>query len=420
MKAITDKNKAWLWIIYIIYPLAPFIIAIKNYSVKKYRIFIYVFFLFYGYTFLPIPNSDGSRYKENYEMTDEYSFNSYCDDISNVLNGNSEHTDFYHLTIYYLAKSISSDSRVYFLIAASVYFYVLLKLLATIWTLVTNRNTKYFISFFIGCCFIYNISSGINGIRFPLAFMVYSFGALKLISTKEKKYLFIAFLSILIHFAFVYSFLFLILIFLFNFSIKPWKLYFLLILVISFSFLFSSFIESQLGTLGATAETKYAGYTGEGYVERRLDEKESLNWYVFINLYSTYFFAAISLFCTKLRIFKIKFDSLANQLYVFSAIMLIHAVLSGSVVDIETNRYNLIFVFFELIFLFYLSSNNTGNRFLTFLNHVYIPILILNILIKIRTDLYSINIIVFLGNFIVSVFFKESISFQDYLLNFFN
>jgi len=417
MKAITDKNKAWLWIIYIIYPLVPFIIAIKNYSIRKYRIFIYVFFLFYGYTFLPIPNSDGSRYKKIFEATDEYSFNSYCKDISYVLNGNSEHTDFYHLTIHYLAKSISTDSRVYFLIAASVYFFVFLKLLSTIWALVTIRNGKYLISFFIGCCFVYTLSAGINGIRFPLAFMVFSLGALKLIITKEKKYLFIAFLSILIHFAFVYSLVFLVLIYFLNFSIKQWVLYGVLMLVISFSFLFSSLIESQLGSLGSTAETKFTGYTGEGFLEKRANTRQSWNFYVVFNLYSIYFFSVISIFLTKLKRFKVKFDSISNQLFVFSIIMLIHAILSGSVVDTVTNRYNLLFIFFELIFLFYLSSINTGNKFLTFLNHFYIPILIINILIKIRADLYTVNALVFLGNFIVSLFIKESISIQDYLLN---
>lgn len=416
MKAITDKNKAWLWIIYIIYPLVPFIIAIKNYSVIKYRIFIYVFFLFYGYTFLPIPNSDGSRYKKIFESTDLYSLSSYCNDVGAVLNGNSVNTDFYHLTIHYLAKSISTDSRVYFLIAASVYFFIFLKLLSTIWALVTIRNEKYFISFFIGCCFIYNLSSGINGIRFPLAFMVFSLGALKLIITKEKEYLFIAFLSILIHFAFLYSLVILVLIYLVNFSIKSWKLYFLTILVLSFSFLFSEFIENQLGTLGATAETKFTGYTGQGFLEKRANTRESWNFYVVFNLYSSYFFSVISIILIKFKWFNVKFDSISNKLYVFTVIMLLHAILSGSILDNVTNRYNLVFIFFELVFLFYLSSINVGNRFLTFINYVYLPILLLNVLIKIRADLYTVNALVFLGNFIISIFIKETISIQDYLL----
>lgn len=418
MKAITDKNKAWLWIIYIIYPLVPFIFAIKNYSIKKYRIFIYVFFLFYAYTFLPIPNSDGSRYKQVFEATQFYSFNSYCNDIGAVVTGNSINTDFYHLTIHYLAKLISNDSRIFFLISGSIYFFVFLKLLSIIWQLVENKNTKYFISFFLGCCFIYNLCAGINGIRFPLAFMVFSLGALKLLVTKEKKYIFVAFLAILIHFAFIYSFLFLIPIYLLNFSVKPWILYVLLIIVLSFSYLFSSFIESKLGLLGSTtAESKFSGYTGEGFLEKRANNKESWNWYIGFNLYSVYFFSFISFFLTRLKFYKIKFDSLSNKLFVFSAVMLVHSILSGSVVDSVSNRYNMLFIFFELLYLFYLSSINNGNKFLKFLNYIYMPILIINILIKLRGDLYTVNILILFGNFILSFFIKEIISIQDYILN---
>ena len=303
------------------------------------------------------------------------------------------------------------------MIAASVYFFVFLKLIDSIWTLVTNENTKYFISFFIGCCFIYNLSAGVNAIRFPLAFMVFSLGALKLMLTTKWQYLLIAILSVLIHFAFVYSVFFLVAIYLLKFSVKPSILYTSLVLVLSLSLVFSSFIQSNLGTLGSTAETKFSGYTGEGFLERRGDVRESWNWYISFNLFSSYYFAIISLIMTKFNYFKIKFDYLSNKLFVFAFILLIHAILSGSVVDAVTNRYNILFILFELIYLFYLSTININNKLLIFLNYIYIPIILINVLIKIRGDLYTANIIIFFGNFILSFFINEPVSIQDYLLN---
>lgn len=409
------QNVGFAWVLFFIFPLLTFIFAIKNYPVKKYRIFIYGFFLFYGFTFLPIPNSDGSRYKEFFEET--YSFNNYIVDVVDVVEGNSINTDFYHLTIRYIARQISDDSRYYFLIAASVYFFIFLKLIDTIWTFVSKDNAKYFISFFIGCCFIYNLSAGVNAIRFPLAFMVFSLGALKLILSSKRKYLFLSLLSILIHFAFVYSCLFLVIAYLLKFSIKPWILYLALALVLSLSFLFFSLIQSNLGSLGSTAETKFTGYTGEGYLERRGVTVESWNWYITFNLNSTYFFSIFSLLLTRLKYFKIKSNFISNRLYVFSFVLFIHAILSGSVVDAVTNRYNFLFIFFELIYLYYLSSININNKLLNFLNYIYIPILIINVLIKIRGDLYTVNVIVFFGNFILSFFINEPVSIQDYLLN---
>lgn len=417
LKDNSDQNIGISWILYFIYPLLPFIFAIKNFSNQKSRVFIYLFSLFYGFTFVPIPNSDGSRYKESFENQQFYGFKNYSKDIEDVISGGSENIDFYHLTLHYLVKLFSDDSRVYFLVAASIYFYVFLKLIEVIWSFVIKNNAKYFISFFIGCCFIYNLSAGVNSIRFPLAFMVFSLGALQLIITNNRKYLFLAFLSVLIHFAFAYSMVFLILMYFLKFSIKPWVLYLSLVLVLSLSFVFFSFIQSNLGSLGSTAESKFTGYTGEGFLDGRGNTRESWNWYLTFNLYSTYFFSIFSLLLTRLDYFKVKFDSLSNKLYVFTFVLFIHAILSGSVVDTITNRYNVLFLFFELILLFYLSSFNQKNKLLKFLNYIYIPIIIINVLIKLRGDLYTVNVVVFFGNFISSLFINVPISLQDYLFN---
>jgi hypothetical protein len=190
-----------------------------------------------------------------------------------------------------------------------------------------------------------------------------------------------------------------------------------LLAVIAISFIFSSFIQSNLGSLGSTAQSKFTGYTGEGFLERRDNTKESWNWYVTLNLYSTYIFSVFSLLFTRFKYFKVKFNLISNRLWVFSFVLFIHAILSGSVIDTISNRYNLVFVFFELVYLLYLSAINRNNKLLNFLNYVYIPIIIINILIKLRGDLYTANVIVFFGNFVSSIFIDETISIQDYLLN---
>lgn len=372
--------------------------------------------MFYGYTFLPIPNSDGSRYKEDFETTKSYRFSQYYYDIQEIFKGEANNPDFYAPTLKYVVHLITNDYKIYFLIAAFFYFFVSLKLLGTIWDLVVHKNAKYFLSFFIGCCFIYNFSAGINAIRFPFAFMVFSYGALNLIMKNEKKYLFIAFLSILIHFAFSFSFVFLVVIYLFKFKSNPWILYLLLLLFAFFGTLFPSLVEQNLEFFGKATESKFDAYTQEGFVETRAEHLQVWNWYVYFNFYSTYFFPMIALFMTRVKFFKIKTDELSEKLYVFTVVMLLHALLSGSVVDVISNRFNLLFIFFTLIYLFYLSLTNYNNKIFRLLNYVYIPILIVNILIKFRADLYTVNAIVVFGNVIATFFMDISISIQDFLL----
>lgn len=417
MQSATQKNnKFWLWIIFLVYPLGAFIYAVKNYANKQFRIFILLFFVFYGYTFLPIPNSDGSRYKEDFEKTISYNFSQYFSDIKNIYKGESINTDYYALTLKFVVHSFTNNPKIFFMMAALVYFLVYLKLIETIWNLIAEKNSRYFVSFFIGCCVIYNISAGVNAIRFPLAFMVFAYGALKLVLTEKRKYLLVAILSGLIHFALFFSVAFLLIIYLFKFKLNRWLLYSMLLLAVVLGSLFPTFIQQNLDFFGKASESKFIDYTQEGFVESRKDHLQVWNWYVYFNFYSTYIFTLLSFFLTRVKSFKISFDSNSEKLFVFTAAMLFQSQLSASVVDDISNRYNLLFIFFALVYLLYLSVNNYNNKFLRFLNYIYIPIILLNVLIRLRGDLYTVNAVAVFGNFIVALFTDISISIQDFLL----
>ncbi|UPT70025.1 MAG: EpsG family protein [Flavobacterium sp. JAD_PAG50586_2] len=364
---------------------------------------------------MPIPSSDGSRYQEDFAKTKSYTFSQYAYDVQEIFRGEANNPDFYAPTLKYIVHSFTNDPHIYFLFAALLYFFVVLKLLGTVWEMVVSKNARYFISFFIGCCFIYNLSAGVNAIRFPFAFMVFAYGALNLILKNERKYLFIAFISILIHFAFSFSCVFLVIIYLFKFRSNPWILYLLLLMFAFFGSLFPSFVEQNLEFLGKATESKFDAYTGEGFVETREEHLQVWNWYVYFNFYSVYFFPLIVLFVTRIRFFKIKTDELSEKLYIFAVVMLLHALLSGSVVDAISNRFNLLFVFFTLVYIFYLSSDNYYNKIFRLINYIYIPLLIINILIKFRGDLYTVNAVVVFGNVIVTFFMDITVSIQDFM-----
>jgi hypothetical protein len=360
--------------------------------------------VFYGYTFLPIPNSDGSRYKYNFENTNTYSFTQYLGDIEDVFQGEADNPDFYAPTLKFIVHSFTNNASIYFLVAALVYFFIFLKLIETIWNMVVKKNAKYYIGFFIGCFFIYNLSAGINSIRFPLAFIVFTFGTLNLMLKGNRKYLMIALLSVLIHFSFIFPFLFLLISYIMKFKENGWVLYLSLLFVVFFSSVFPTFLAENISFFGKVSESKLEAYTQEGFVETRVNHLQVWNWYVYLNFYSTYFFSIAALFLTKLKFSKIKFDATSQKLYFFGVIMLIHALLSGSIVDTLTNRFILLFSIFVLIYLFYLSSINHGNRLLSVLNYIYVPILILNILIKLRADMDTVNIIILIGNWFIAIF----------------
>lgn len=410
------NNKLWMWIIFLLHPLSAFILAIKNYKFKEYRIFILLFLLLWGYSIITIPDSDGDDFKIDYQNTQEYSFKSYSEDIQLVLDGKAINLDVYAQTIKYVSFLISPNYKVYFLLISLVYFLVLLKLMETLWEEVVDKNSRYYLSFFIGCCFIYNISAGINGIRFPLAFWVFSYGALNLILKDKIKYLLIASLSVAIHISLSFSLIFLYLFYFTKYISNRNILFLILAIALIFSYALPSLLASYMSFFGGSVESKLTGYTGEGYLESREDHVQTWNWYIQFNLIGTYYFCFFTLFLSKIKAFKLKFNEISNRLFGFSALMLIHGVLSGSVVDAISNRYNLLADLFVLIYLFYLSAQNYDNKFIKWVNYIYIPIVILNVLVKLRGDLYTLNPVLVFGNSIVVFFINVTKSIQELIL----
>jgi hypothetical protein len=405
-----------MWGIFLVYPLIALIFAIKKYKYKDYRIFILLFFCLYGYTYIPIPNSDSTRYMVNYIQAGDYTLAEYSEDVQDVFNGKAEEHDVYAITLKFVSFLFSTNYKFFFLLAAVVYFSVILKFLSDLWEFIKERQIHYYLSYFIGCCFVYNISAGVNGVRFPLAFFVFTYGAMNLILKDHIKYLFIASLSILIHFALSFSVIFLFVFYLIRYYNNKNILFAILFLVYITSNAFPSLISSYLGFLGDSMESQVTGYTNETYMEGREAHAKNWNWYVQFNALSTYYFCFVTVVLSKLKKFDIKFDEVSNRLFGFTVIMIIHSLLSGSVVDSISNRYNNMVSIFGLIYLFYLTSQNYENKYVKYVNYVYMPILIINILVKMRVDLDTISPVLVFGNAIIVFFVDATQSIQELIL----
>ncbi len=221
------------------------------------------------------------------------------------------------------------------------------------------------------------------------------------------KYLFIASIAVLIHVSLSFSLIFLFLFYLTKYFSNRNVLFIILIIVFIFSYALPSFINTYMSFFGSSIENKINGYTGDDFMDTREENVKNWNWYVQFNLFGTYYFCVASLILSKIKFFKIKFDTISNRLFGFSAFMLIHSLLSGSVVDSISNRYNILFNLFGLIYIFYLSANNYNNKFIKWLNYIYIPIIIINILVKLRGDLYTLSPVLVFGN-AVSIFFVDA------------
>lgn len=407
-----------MWIIFLLSPLLALIIAARNFRLREFHIFIILFFALYGYTYIPIPDSDVENHLEYFSQISRLSLGQFIELITNVYSADARNPDFYLEVVAYFSSRISTDPKFFLLAIAILYYTALVKLVSYIHSLYKPEGAKrqYFFLFLLGCFVALNISSGLNGIRFPMAFMVFSLGAVKFVVTRERKYLLFALLSIFVHFSLIYSCIFLIIYAIFGYPKKNIFLYGLLLFAFIFSFTLGSLIQSNIGILGQAVGNKLTAYTDEYYIDLRETHLSSVNWYVQLNRFSTYYFTLAVLLLSKVKSFNVKFDKTADNLFGFSVIMLIHNLFSGVVVDSLSNRYYILFNFFALAYLFYLGNINRTNKLLIFSGRIYIFVLALHILVLLRGDLYTVSPILIFGNIFLIFITESATSIQDLFL----
>lgn len=418
MKELKNKreNLALTGLVFIVMPFISFIISIRNHAYPQFKIFILLFLILYGYTFIPIAGSDYTRYIEHFHNYSSYTFNDIKAIIAKTYTDESTNPDIYATFLLFLTTRVTNDYRVFFLIASLIYFSIALKLWETIWKLSEGSGFRFYTVFFIGTLFVVNFSTGINGIRWPLGFMVFSLGALKFILTNKKRYLITGFISVLIHFAFLFPSLFLLIFSILRLTKKTNVVMIILIGILFTASILSQLISSNAGIFGSGIQNRLTGFTGEGYLEGRSEHITQWNWYVQINLFATIYFLIFALILTHLRRSRLLFDDISAKLLIFVILLLTQSILSGNILDPMTNfRYYSIMSLFGLVTLNYLGKINQLSLLLRRLSYIYIPILILRALIILRIDLYTISPSLIFGNIFSIFFVKSDVSIFDFI-----
>jgi hypothetical protein len=392
------SNYFFLWLGFFILPVLPFVYAIQNFRIKKFHIFILLYAMFAGYSFLPIAGSDGESYQTLFKQYSSITFDGYWQTVSSLYSVKSQITDIYSVTMLFFISRFSSNPAVFTMVIALVYYFFFIKLFDLIINLHPSKNINNGRYFLLGCIFIITFMLGINSVRWALAFVVFSYGALKFIKTNKLSSLLIAASSVLIHFSLLYSTLFL-LIFLITQRIQNTPLLYTILLVsVVFTGVFSSIISSNIGLGGDAIGGRYAGYTNEGYIQSRTESLFALNWYAIFDRFATFYFAVAALVASRLPIFNFRLDTIARKLFGFAIIMLIHSIFSGVLVDPFSNRYYILSNFFILVYLFYLCRINPNSHSMKRLQFIYLPILILHIIWNLRVDIDCISPLMLIGN----------------------
>lgn len=401
----------------LVFLFSPFLAFVRNLMKIQNRPSFWIvlmFAMFYSYSFMPVSESDADRYNERLSSLEEYDFDDYLEDLSGMYNGKGFYQDAYIYTVQFLVSPVIKDIKLYRLVFGFIYFLTFLTFVKNLQMGELEIYVKYN-WFFIGLVFIIPFTAGINGVRWPLAFFVFTLGSYMYVRYGNIKYIILASLSVLIHFIFFYSVFFLLL-FVFTRSIyKPKFVLFLLLLVLIFGSILSRPIKSNFGVLGKGVEEKSLSFTeDENYRENRSEVFENLNWYVTAANTWPYIFVFSALLAT--TILKIPKSSLTNSLQYFAFINFIASILAAQIIDETSNRYTTVSIATGLIYLYHLYLENSKNWRLKFLNYCYFPILLLVVLVTLRADLYTVSPNLVFGNIFTELLISYEASLQELIL----
>ncbi len=231
--------------VYTLFLISPFILFLnswKKFYLRSHFLGIFLFSLFYSYTFIPIPSSDATRFEYRISNLGDYSWDLYVHDLKGMYEEESLYTDAYVYTVQFILSTLTDNIKIYRLFFGFVYFLTFLSLIKLLVSFKTKSITpKKFNWFLLGLIFLIPFSSGLNGVRWPLALMVFLYSSYSYMRTRKIKFIILALTSFFIHFISFYFLLFLVIFILSSCFYNPKIISLLIFFSLFFRFYFSSF-----------------------------------------------------------------------------------------------------------------------------------------------------------------------------------
>ena len=388
-------------IFFMIWPFGALLFSFKNYSTKWTKNIIWLFVIFYGYTFVLFNDTmDANRLQLKFDFFQYTNF-----DLARVIEyfflHNEEGVDIIQPVILYLTSIFSHD------------FQVLMAVLAFIFGFFYSRNICYLLdrsegkisiyNYWILWSFIFVIGFwNINGFRFWTAAHIFFYAIMPFIYERNKKRLWLLPFVALLHFSYLFPILAFIVFLFVKQNIK----------IIFYIFIFSFFVgtinteaigDILLNVLPGNFERKVIGYTSAEYANEVLSEEASMSailrkvMFAVINIYFIVFYYY--------NLNKIKMDPMLYRLFVFCILIMTFGNFASLIPSGQ--RFLVLSALFSLSFIyFYIQKVAIGLKFKILLQ-VGIPFLFLASIGYIRIGLNTINELVLIGN-PITMFFIDS------------
>lgn len=404
------------WMLYLILPLGSLLLTLKNYRAPWAKNVFWAFCIFYGATF--------AISEETLKSTEQVDIVRYIAEVKELypqqltfqdlgkLYLKNEDIDIFRLAINVAISRFTDESKVVLTIYALIFGFFYSR---NIWYILNRIPGKLGLDIILilACLFLVNPIWNLNGFRYYTAMHMFIYGALPYLFEKKKSGIFLAAISILMHFSFVLPVLILMI---YSFIPKNATVFFAIYLVSIFTATLN--IRAINERLEAIAPERFLERTKnyrseervELYREGNLSEQKGV-WYAENYIVSLAWIVRVFFLLVFYRGFRYLNHQKLKPFFVFCLIMGIVANIMATIPS--GSRYMVFFMFFALSFLL-IYFNGYGKRLKSHTVYTLASLgTILFIVVSFRIGIYSASINTIVGNIVSALLVDYNVSLND-------
>ncbi|MCF8380665.1 MAG: EpsG family protein [Bacteroidales bacterium] len=345
---LQSPNNKYYLPLFLIWPFIAFLLALINYSQKESRKVVYIFFIYYGLTFVAIGGKDGYAYALRLQNNAQLQFSEFFNIIGGLYGETS--TDFIEPLISFIVSRFTSDHSILFAVYAAIFGFFYLKsidLLHIRYKENPGWNAWIFMALFT---LVLPITS-INGFRMWTASWIFFYGAINVILYRDARFFIFALASSLLHFSFLTANVILIIYF-----FAGNKNYIYLPIAIA-SFIIPNIMGPAFDLiafkLGGALQNSYENYSNDLYNLSNKESWEQASWFLKLSKNLLFYYLVMAIIIIRLFFKDLMKDNPEKNLFSFLLLFVSFVNFGKGIAAFGSRFQNVLYLFATLYVFFY-------------------------------------------------------------------
>lgn len=410
------------WFLFFLMPFFASIAAVRNYKAPWAKNVVWMFVVFYGYTFaVGRENFDADVVRYIEELKELYGRSLTFYDVLGIFKENKD-ADIVRTTLAVLVSRFTNNGQVLTAVYGLIFGFFYSRCLWYVIERLTGK-LKWTTVFMLIVFALINPFWNINGFRYNTATLVFIYGVMPYLVENKKRSLITSYLSVLVHFSFLLPLAILTLyVFVGNRKNLYFGFFIISVFISNISITeFNSVLEKYVPEVFLERSEKYRDEDRvkefrEGDAGTFVETEEGVvlekNWYAIYYLRILYWCLSILLIVMFIfggRAFagsKWLLNCYCFSLLFFSIANIMQSIPSGE-------RYLMIASLISTVTMIFYLQNLQLERYLSKAVSILAPALFIFVIVSMRTGLYSISITTLLGNPVIMLFTDYNLSLND-------